>query len=104
MGINVVGDDGQIHLASYTGPSREALERVFPVPLSPESGSGSAILLRKVLHYPDVEAAEVPDFARRGSRAGGNRAVIFAPILWEGRGIGAIHVGRAQTGAFSEIV
>jgi len=102
VGINVVGDDGQIHLVSYTGPSREALERVFPVPLSPESGSGSAILQRRVLHYPDVEATEVPEFARRGSRAGGNRAVIFAPILWEGKGIGAIHVGRAQAGAFSE--
>jgi signal transduction histidine kinase len=102
VGINVVGDDGQIHLASYTGPSREELERVFPVPLSPESGSGSAILQRKVLHYPDIEAAEVPDFARRGSRAGGNRAVIFAPILWEGKGIGAIHVGRAYVGPFSE--
>ncbi len=102
VGINVVGDDNQIHLASYTGPSREALKGVFPVPLSPESGSGAAILQRRVLHYPDVEAADVPDFAQRGSRAAGNRAVIFAPILWEGKGIGAIHVGRAQTGAFSE--
>ncbi len=102
VGINVVGDDSQIHLAAYTGPAREALARVFPVPLSPESGSGAAILQRRVLHYPDIEAADVPDFARRGSRAGGNRAVIFAPILWEGKGIGAIHVGRAQTGAFSE--
>jgi len=102
VGINLVGEDGQIHLASFSGPMREELERVFPVPLSPNSGSGAAILQRQVLHYPDVEAPGVPEFAKRGSRAAGNRAVIFAPILWEGKGIGAIHVGRGHVGAFSD--
>jgi len=102
VGINIVGDDGQIHLATFSGPGRATLESVFPVPLSPESGSGAAILQRQVLHYPDVEADDVPDFAKRGARAGGNKALIFAPILWEGAGIGAIHVGRAEAGPFSD--
>jgi signal transduction histidine kinase len=102
VGINVVGEDGQIHVAAFSGPARDALERVFPVPLGPESGSGAAILKREVLHYPDIELADVPEVARRGSRAAGNKAVIFAPILWEGKGIGAIHVGRGYVGPFSD--
>ncbi len=103
VGINVVQPDGLVHMAAFSGPGRAALERHFPVPLSLESGSGAAILGRCVVHYPDVEnGSDVPNYARRGSIIAGNKAVIFAPILWEGKGIGAIHVGRALAGPFSE--
>ena len=44
-----------VHLGAYHGPGREALEQHFPIPLSEESGSGVAILQRRVVHYPDVE-------------------------------------------------
>ncbi len=98
----MVGDDGAIHLNAYHGPNREEVMRHFPVPLSEASGNGTAILQRRVIHYPDIEAEGVPDYARRGSRIGGNRSVLFAPMLWEGRGIGSIFVGRATIGEFSE--
>ena len=101
VGINLVGDDGAVHLAAYHG-GRTDLARHFPVPLTEESGSGAAILQRRVMHYPDVEAPGVPDFARRGGRAGGNRSALYAPMLWEGRGIGVIWVGRGTVGEFSE--
>jgi signal transduction histidine kinase len=100
VGINLVGHDGAVHLAAYHGQAD--LARYFPVPLSEASGSGTAILQRRVVHYPDVDATGVPDYARGGSRAAGNRSVLFAPMLWEGRGIGAIWVGRASVGEFSE--
>ena len=102
VGINVVGDDGAVHIAAYHGRGRAELERHFPVPLSEASGSGAAILRRTVVHYPDVDAPGVPDYARRGGAIAGNRSVIFAPMLWEQQAIGAIFVGRDFTGPFTE--
>ncbi len=102
VGVNVVGEDGAVHLAAYSGPKSAELERHFPVPLSAESGSGLAILERRVVHYPDTQADSVPEYARRGSKIAGNKSIIFSPMLWEGRGIGAINVGRNFVGAFTE--
>jgi signal transduction histidine kinase len=102
VGINVVGDDGQIHLGAYKGYGRAEFEARFPVPLSMESGSGAAILQRQVVHYPDCEAPEVPEYARLASRLTGNKSLLFAPMLWEGKGVGAVFVGRPVTGPFSE--
>ncbi len=104
MGINLVGADGLVHLAAHSGPTpdRAAFERTFPVPLTRESGSGSAILEGSVMHYPDTQAANVPPYVQRSSRANMTRSVIIAPLLWQGRGIGAIFVGRGSVGPFSD--
>jgi GAF domain-containing protein len=102
VGITVVGEDGKIHIGAYQGTHRAEFEAHFPVPLSMESGSGAAILERRVLHYPDCDAPGVPEYARRGGKIAGNRSVLFAPMLWEGKGIGAIFVGRPLAGPFSE--
>jgi signal transduction histidine kinase/putative methionine-R-sulfoxide reductase with GAF domain len=102
VGINLV-EDGQIHLKAYQGPARGNFEEIFPLPLSPESGAGMAILERRVAHYPDVEAGnDVPHYVRRGCEIIGIKSVIFAPMLQDGGGIGAIFVGRDFPGAFSE--
>ena len=67
VGITLVGDDGAVHLGPYRGPDRRELESIYPLPLSSESGSGSAILERRVMHYPDIEGgADVPEPVRRG--------------------------------------
>ena len=102
-GVNLVGEDGLIHLRAYHGPGREALEKVFPLRIGPDSASGAAIETRNVVHYPDVEfGEEVPEYTRQGCMAVGYKSVIFAPMVWEGRGIGVIFVGRAFVGPFSE--
>jgi GAF domain-containing protein len=54
-GVNLVGDDGLIHLRAYHGPNRAELEKVFPLPLDETSGSGACIVSRGVVHYPDTE-------------------------------------------------
>ncbi len=105
MGISLLGDDGLIHLVAQHGPApnREAFERTYPVPLSAESGSGAAILERRVMHYPDVEnGPDVPLYVKRSAGPVNTRSVIIAPLLWEGRGIGAIFVGCKAVGPFSE--
>ena len=55
------------------------------------------------MHYPDVEhGPDVPAYVQRSSKPVNTKAVILAPLLWEGRGIGAIFVGRGVAGPFSE--
>jgi PAS domain S-box-containing protein len=103
VGITLVDDDGALRLGPYRGPHRRELERLYPLPLSRESGSGSAILERRVMHYPDVEGGtHVPEPVRRGCEIIGLKSIVFAPMLWEGRSIGTIFVGRATVGEFSE--
>jgi signal transduction histidine kinase/HAMP domain-containing protein/predicted transcriptional regulator with HTH domain len=100
--INLVGDDDRLHLAAYQGPGRDELEKIFPVPVDDETGSGAAILRRSVLHVPDIEHGAAPPKARIGCGRIGVKAAIFAPMMWEGRGIGAIFVGRDYVGSFSD--
>ena len=101
--INLVGEDGLVHLGAYHGPARENIEHIFPFPVDETSATGVAILSRAVVHFPDVDGADdVPERARKGWEAMGLKAVIGAPMLWEGRGIGSILVGRDYAGPFSE--
>ncbi len=101
--INLVGVDGLVRLGAYHGPVREKIETLFPFPVDEASATGVAILGRAVVHFPDVDGAKnVPERARKGWEAMGIKAAIGAPMLWEGRGIGAILVGRDHAGPFSE--
>ena len=101
--ICLVGEDGLIHLAAHRGTHAEELNRLFPLPLSRDSGTGSAILERRVMHYPDVfSGAEVPPYVRRSAEQTKFKSVVFAPMYWEDEGIGAIVVGRPFVGAFTE--
>jgi PAS domain S-box-containing protein len=102
VGLNLVGDDGRLYLGCYNGPRAEELLRIYPLPVSRESGSGEAILDGVAKHYPDSEAEGVPAGVRVGCRAADMRSIIFAPLLHEGRGIGALWVGRQATKPFSE--
>ncbi|MGH8723712.1 MAG: GAF domain-containing protein [Burkholderiales bacterium] len=103
VGIGIVRDDGMVHLAAYHGAQAKEFERAFPVPLSNDSATGRAILSRQVVHYPDVlGGADVPAYLRRSAGRINTRSVIVAPLLWEGRGVGGIFVGRHAAGAFPE--
>jgi signal transduction histidine kinase len=101
--INLVGEDGAVHLAAYMGNDRPTFESIDPLPLTRDSESGKVILERRVAHYPNVErGADVPLHTRRGCGRIGVKSALIAPMLWKGRGIGTIFVGRASAGAFSE--
>ena len=103
IGINLVGENDQIWIGAYHGPGREELERLAPFPSGDGSGSGAAIAHRRVMHYPDVlNSPDVPVTTQRGCRAIGVKSVVFSPMIWEGRGIGVIFVGRDFSGPFSE--
>ena len=101
VGVTQVEDD-MVHLVAYHGPESERLNKVYPLPLTRESGTGWAILNAAVAHFSDTEAADVPPGVVAGCRTLGVRAIVFAPMIFAGRGIGAIWVARAQAGAFSD--
>ena len=102
VGVNLVGSDGLVHLEAYKGEGKAQMLKVYPLPLNRESGTGCAILDRQVAHYPDVDAAGVPDGVTKGVEILGFRSIIFAPMLFEGRGIGAIWVARVVAGPFTD--
>jgi GAF domain-containing protein len=103
VGLNRVDDaDGMLRLGVYHGPGREDLQQIYPLPLEPTSGSAIAILEHRVVHYPDVEGDDVPPATKIGCRAIGIKSVLFAPLLWQARALGAIYVGRDLVRPFSE--
>jgi signal transduction histidine kinase/putative methionine-R-sulfoxide reductase with GAF domain len=101
--INLVGDDGLVYLAAHHGPARAEIEKVFPFAPDDRSATGRAMQLRSVVHYADVDGdPTVPELALRGWKMQGIKAAMAAPMLWEGKGMGAILVGRDHAGAFSD--
>jgi signal transduction histidine kinase len=102
VGINVLGSDGMIHLGAYKGPGREAFEKIFPLALDRNSGSGLCIVERRVVHVPDSESEGVPELARAGNRARGNRASLYAPMMSVDKAIGVVWVSRERAGPFSD--
>ena len=97
--IDLIGDDGRVHLGAYHGPRQDEVARVYPHTVDTTSATGLAIATRDVVHFADL--SEVPATAGRAFEAFGIKAAIGAPMIWEGRGIGAIWVARDRSGTFS---
>ena len=102
VGMTLVRDDGMLVIGAYAGPGDDELRRLFPQKLTRDMASGIAILDRRVLAYPDVESGDMPEASVLGCRAMGLRSMIFAPMQFEGRGIGTLWIGRAATGEFTD--
>jgi len=103
IGITLLGEDNLVHLGAYRGPNARAVEATFPYPLARDSGTGTAILDRRLLHYPDVEHGDdVPGKVRATGQLSGTKSFALAPMLWEGKGIGVVFVGRPMMRPFTE--
>src|SRR5207249_843549 len=83
-------------------PRRDEFMKAKPVPVDDRVATGICITTGRVLHYPNAEDESVPPLTRYSARIVGAKAMVFAPMLWEGRGIGSISVGRDYAGPFSE--
>jgi GAF domain-containing protein len=79
----------------------EALSRVYPRPPDRGTQIAAAILDRKVVHVPDIEAPGMPEPSLIIARALGYRSLLAVPMLKDGNSIGAIAVVRSG-GAGSE--
>jgi GAF domain-containing protein/CheY-like chemotaxis protein len=110
--IGLVGEDGLVRLIVNTerlaqaSPDQQAmvarLRSEFPRPAR-DSIHGYVIHKKRVLHYPDVlNGADVPAGLRESATIHGNYAVLYAPMVWEGKGIGALAINRFPPSPFSE--
>ena len=113
--VALLRDDGMIHLiqdfasadlVEWEIAHRKIIQAQFPRPAR-DSIHGYAIHKREVLHYPDVaNGPGVPAGLRAsvtltGDR-GNNYSALFAPMMWEGKGIGAIGVHRNPPSPFAD--
>ena len=103
--ISLVRDDGQVFhaaIGTHDPRARELLDRGYPRPLQ-QSYQNYSIRKRRLVHYPDmVHGPGVPESMRQMGRDVGNFSMLIAPMLWEGQGIGTIHVVRIPPSPFSD--
>jgi GAF domain-containing protein/CheY-like chemotaxis protein len=96
--------DGElIHLVAHHNYTPEVLElehRVYPMRPKREVAVGRAILDHTVVHIQD--ALSDPEYRRDIAVSGGWQSMIAVPMFREGTPVGAIWVGRAQKGPFSD--
>ncbi len=97
--------DGEwVHLGAIYGSSTkgiDALRHTFPMRPSAAGGAARAIHDRATVHIPDVLQDE--NYRIQGAAlTAGFRAVLGVPMLREGHAIGAITLGRAQAGPYSD--
>jgi signal transduction histidine kinase/putative methionine-R-sulfoxide reductase with GAF domain len=103
MGVGLVREDGQFEVVARRGPQAGEPGLLSVIPLTRETGAGVAILERRVAHFPDVLGdPDVPSIVRRNAEKAGFRSIVFAPMFWEGKGIGTISLGRNVAGPFTE--
>jgi len=102
----VVRFDGELvdiaALASgWSAEEAAALRSRYPAPPSRDTVASRAVLAADVVNIPDVQ--DDPDYAMRDTaRSAGYRSAIGVPLMHQGKPIGAIGVGRPETGLFAE--
>jgi GAF domain-containing protein len=81
----------------------EAIRARFPIPLTRDYMTSTAVLDRRMVDVPDAE--NVPAELRTGARnflASGNRAITIVPILRRDAAIGALSVTRRVPGPLTD--
>ena len=102
VGLSLVRDDWVVPQAVADAIDRD-IPMNSPWPLDRESAASTCILDARLIHIPDMEKA-IEEFPRvkELSFQQGFLSALFAPLLREGKAIGAITVRRTVTGAFTD--
>jgi signal transduction histidine kinase/DNA-binding response OmpR family regulator len=98
LGILLVRDDGQVHVEAWRGDALEAVFRSFPKPVE-QTATGLVIRNRQTLYVPDSGASpDLPTSVRAVHDLIGRYSAAWAPMMWEGRGVGVICVLKQPPG------
>ncbi len=99
LDVLLVDEQGMLNIAAYRGVAHDIVAATFPAPVA-RTPAGRALRERRVMHWPDlIDGDDVPGVLRKMAKLIGYRSMVFAPMLWNERGIGAIGVARS-TGPF----
>ncbi|MCW5661093.1 MAG: GAF domain-containing protein [Burkholderiaceae bacterium] len=104
QGIVLLGGDQLLRLGAHRGSARERLQAMFPV-TADDSPEGRALREQRVLHYPDVlrDAPAGSQTQKVAASLGGRTySQVFAPMRWEGQGVGYLYVTRLPPAPFSD--
>jgi signal transduction histidine kinase len=96
-------DGDRLHHVASNNFTPEVIKRILQTyPKRPDRSllAGRAVLDGRLAHIPDTLAD--PDYSRELALAGNWRSVLSAPMLRDGRPVGAISVGKAEPVPFSE--
>ena len=90
-----------VRVAAWRGPRAEEVRRdVTPVA---ESVTGRIIRERRTHHIPDLRAEpDLSALVRERVERLGSASLLYAPMLWEDRGLGSILVARSPPRPFSD--
>jgi signal transduction histidine kinase len=96
--------DGMLHMAALDGaPGFEKLAASYPQPLNDRGVNGRAILTNQVVQIaPIVGNPASPPFTEQSARDFGYNAIISAPMVLEGKVIGAIGTARREPRLFDD--
>jgi signal transduction histidine kinase len=96
--------DGELlHYAASHNFTPDVLDQIFKTyPRRPDRSiaAGRAILDGRIAHVPDMLAD--PEYGHELALAGNWRASVAVPMLYDGKVVGAISIGKAETGPFSQ--
>ncbi|MGE5105821.1 MAG: GAF domain-containing protein, partial [Betaproteobacteria bacterium] len=102
LGIFLAADDGQVHASAWRGSAFDAVARSFPKPTE-QTMTGRVIAERRVVQIPDTaKLSDVPPAVQAVIDLIGDCSVVWAPMSWEGRGVGSICALRQPPRPFSE--
>jgi len=100
LGIFVV-EGGMLHAGAWRGSALGAVARSFPKPLA-DTMTARVFAERKAIQIPDTAVMrDAPAAVRDVVAIVGHFSIVWAPMLWEGRGIGSIAVLRQPPTTFS---
>jgi signal transduction histidine kinase len=95
---------GLFFRAEFYGFSADWIEYARTIPVVPEAGSvhGRALLERRIIHIPDVQADPNYTWAEVAQRLGGYRTILGVPLLREGVPIGVLALTRSEVRPFAD--
>ncbi len=95
LDVLLIDENGLLQVEAYIGRFEKELLETFPAPweITP---AGVAIRTGRVANYADcANNPDTPRVLRKMARIASYHSVAFAPMMWEGKGIGVIGVARS---------
>ncbi len=102
IGILLAPGDGLLHMAAHCGTRAEAFKDVFPMPVE-ETAARPVLVEQCQRYYADaLNDQTAPPSLARAAEVMGNYSCLITPMIWQGRSIGVISVGREPNAVFTD--
>jgi GAF domain-containing protein/CheY-like chemotaxis protein len=102
LGIFLAEDDGLVHLAAWKGSALDTVSHSLPRPIEETITARAMRNQRSIVIADGATMANQPLAIAQAVERSGNFSAVFAPMLWQGRGVGAICVMRFPPVPFSD--